>query len=416
MEELLAAAIRRVQPAYCLGPHLPAPPKTGRVIVIGAGKASAAMAQALEQAWPDQPLAGLVICPYGSQLKTRKIQVTEAGHPMPDRNGVTASRRIVQLAEEAGAGDLVLALISGGGSALMTLPISDLSLTEYRQVNEALLKSGASIHEINTVRKQLSAVKGGRLADAVKPAQLVTLAISDVVGDRPDIIASGPTVPDDSSASDAIAILDRLSITLPATARHRLENTKPTEMGVEPVDFRLIAKPMDALQAAAEHARQAGLMIDILGDTMEGDAQDAGRHLADYALRKAKDGWHGVILSGGEVTTRLARAADPAEGGPNRETALSFAAHIAGHARISALFADTDGVDGKTPQDNPIAGAHVDGGTVKKAKEIGRSIEDDLAQHRSGDLFEAIGQSIRTGPTHTNVNDFRAILIEPENV
>lgn len=380
--------------------------------MLGAGKAAASMALAVEQAWPDQILEGLVICPYGSKLKTRQIEVIEANHPTPDRNGVAGTRRILELARQADRKDFVLALISGGGSALMTLPCPELTLTDYTKINDALLKSGANIQDINIVRKHLSAVKGGRLAAAVKPASLVTLAISDVVGDHPGVIASGPTVPDESSASDAIAILDRLDIGLPAPVRRRLEKTTATEVELEPVDFRLIAKPLDALDAADKKARQAGFTTKILGDTLEGDAQEVGRKLAEYAIAKAESGWRGIILSGGEVTTHLGRTIKPSEGGPSRETALSFACHIAGHSQISALFADTDGVDGKTEKADPIAGAYVDGDTLRTAGEIGRSIEDDLAHHRSGDMFESIGQSVRTGPTHTNVNDFRAILIE----
>ena len=412
LEDLFRAAVRQVQPKACLPPFLPEPPSSGRIIVIGAGKAASAMALAVETAWAGKKIEGLVICPYGSKLRTQHIEVVEAGHPVPNQNGIDATRRIVELAQAAGAQDLVLALISGGGSALLTLPRDGITWREYRKITTALLKSGANIEDINTVRKHLSAVKGGRLGQIAEPAKLVTLAISDVVGDAPEIIASGPTVPDRTSASDALKILKRFEIALPALVRDRLETEQVKWSPAKPADFRLIAKPMDALNAAEDRARQAALKVRLLGDDMEGNAQVVGRELAKEAIRLAEQGWCGVILSGGEVTTQLAPTHKATEGGPNRETALSFAAQIAGHLNISALFADTDGVDGQITIGDSIAGAFVDGQTLGVGQDNGRSAQDDLLHHRSGDFFEAIGQSIRSGPTHTNVNDFRAILID----
>ena len=411
LEELLRSAVKRVHPSNCLAAHLPEPPDSGRIIAVGAGKAAAAMAGALEQVWAHQPLEGLVICPYGSKLGTKHIKVIEAGHPIADENGVRATQRIVEFAKSAKQDDLVLALLSGGGSALLTLPRDGLNLSEYQAVIKALLASGARIQDINLVRRHLSAVKGGRLAKMIKPARLVTLAISDVVGDAPEVIASGPTVPDRTQAAEAIAILNQFNIPVPLVLKNALKQKRDRERAMQHPDYRLIAKPLDALQAAAERAAQIGLSCDILGDTMEGDAQEAGRILAAEAIRRAGQGWRGVLLSGGEVTTQLKTPANSAEGGPNREAALSFAMQIAGQSGLTALFADTDGVDGKTKPTDPIAGAYADGLTMDAGLKTGRNAQEDLRNHRSGDFFERIGQSIRTGPTQTNVNDFRAIGI-----
>ena len=405
LRDMFDAAVAAAQPALCVPAHLPAPPK-GRTIVVGAGKASAAMAQALETHWHG-PLGGLVVTRYGHSVPCEHIDIVEAAHPVPDAAGVAAAQRIVDLVTGLTADDLVIALISGGGSSLLTLPAPDLTLEDKQAVNAALLKSGAPIDAMNCVRKHLSAVKGGRLARAAAPARLEALIISDVPGDDPAIIASGPTVPDPTTFADARAVIERYDVSVPAAVQAHLdadddESPKPGDPCFVNTAARIIAAPSMALDAAAKIARDAGYRVDILGDALEGEARMvAGKHAS-----RAVDAAPGtVILSGGELTVTVTGSG---QGGPNTEYALALALALDGVPGIHALACDTDGIDGSA--DN--AGARIDTGTVKRATAAGETPRAALIDNDSYRIFAALGDLIVTGPTHTNVNDFRAILID----
>lgn len=411
--ECLRAAVDRAQPESVLAAHLPAAPVAGRVIVLGAGKAAAAMAAAVEAAWPDAPLEGLVITRYAHGLPTRAIEVVEAGHPMPDAAGAEAAARIARLAESAGPDDLVLFLASGGGSALLALPADGVSLDDKRAVNAALLRSGADIGEMNAVRKHLSALKGGRLAALAAPARVLTLAISDVPGDRADVIASGPTVPDESTLADARAVLARYGIEPPASVSARLadpaaETPKPGDAVFASTDFRMIATPQQALEAAAEAARAAGVTPLILSDRIEGEAREAGKVLAGIAMQAAAHGQPvqppAILLSGGETTVTVR---GQGRGGRNAEFLLGLTLALDGHPRIHALAADTDGIDGS--EDN--AGARSGPDSLARMRRAGLDPAALLADNDAYRAFDALDDLIVTGPTRTNVNDFRAILI-----
>ena len=406
------AAVAAAQPARCIPPHLPAPP-AGRLIVIGAGKASAAMARALEEAW-DGPLEGLVVTRYGYAVPCNKIEIIEAAHPVPDSAGLNAAKRIKELVSGLTADDLVLCLISGGGSSLLPLPAEGISLEDKQSVNRALLKSGATITEMNCVRRHLSAIKGGRLALACHPARVVNLIISDVPGDDPIDIASGPTVPDPSTCADALDILRRYKIDVPGNVLEVLtsgrgESVKPDNKSLPIIETRLIATPQMALEAAAQVARQAGVTPFILGDSLEGEARDVGKVLAGMALQVARHGQPApapcVLLSGGETTVTLR---GKGRGGRNVECLLSLAIEVRGHARIHALMGDTDGVDGM----EEIAGAHAGPTTLARAFAQGINPRRSLDNNDGHGFFEALGDSVVTGPTRTNVNDFRVILID----
>ncbi len=410
------AAVNRAAPARVLAAHLPAPPASGRVVVLGAGKAAAAMAAAVEAAWPDVPLTGLVITRYAHGLPTRAIEVVEAGHPMPDAAGAQAAARIARLAADAGPDDLVLFLASGGGSALLALPADGVSLDDKRAVNAALLRSGADIGEMNAVRKHLSAVKGGRLAALAAPARVVTLAISDVPGDRADVIASGPTVPDASTLADARAVLARYGIDPPASVAGRLldpaaETPKPGDGVFANTEFRLLATPQHALEAAAETARAAGVTPLILSDRIEGEAREVGKVLAGIALQVAAHGQPAkapaLLLSGGETTVTVH---GKGRGGRNAEFLLGLTLALDGETGIHALAADTDGIDGS--EDN--AGAHAGPESLARMRAAGLDPGSLLADNDAYKAFQALDDLIVTGPTCTNVNDFRAILIQPK--
>jgi len=423
LRQLYDAAVHRALPLHNTALHLPAPPK-GRTVVLGAGKAGGAMAQAVEALWPaDKPLSGLVVTRYHhtpprpSGLPER-IEVVEASHPVPDAAGLAAAERILQLTQGLTEDDLVLFLISGGGSALLTLPADGLTLKDKQRINQDLLNSVAGIGEMNCLRKHLSRIKGGRLATACAPAQVVTLTISDVPGDDPSVIASGPTVPDVTTCADAWAILQRYKIEVPAAIEAALkagvlETPKPSPAwDKQPV--RLIATPQQSLEAAAEVARAAGLNAYVLSDELEGESREVGKVHAALARASA----HGkgpfqkpcVILSGGEttVTIRPQAAGTPkGRGGRAGEFCLGLAIALQAQDGVWAIAADTDGIDGI--EDN--AGALVTPDTLARAVAQGVKATDCLDRNDAYGFFETVGNLVVTGPTHTNVNDFRAILV-----
>ncbi|MGL4187915.1 MAG: glycerate kinase type-2 family protein [Sphaerotilus sulfidivorans] len=415
LRQLFDAAVASAQPALCVPPHLPDPARVrGRLIVIGAGKASAAMAQAVENHWPG-PLAGLVVTRYGYGAPCERIEIVEAAHPVPDAAGLAAAQRLLALPETLAitADDLVLCLISGGGSALLPLPAGALTLEDKQAINRALLASGATISEMNTVRRHLSAIKGGRLAAAFHPARRLTLLLSDVPGDDPVDIASGPTVADPSTCADALEIVARHRIALPEAARRLLESgagesVKPGDPRLAANEVRMIAAPQMALEAAARVAEAAGLPAHILGDAIEGEAREVGRVLAGLARQVAGRGQPFaapcVLLSGGETTVTVR---GPGRGGRNVECLLGFGVALGEHPHIHALMADTDGVDGR----EEIAGALWTPGTIARAAAAGLKPRAHLDDNDGHGFFQALGQSLVTGPTRTNVNDFRAILV-----
>ena len=408
LRALFDAAVAAALPARVVPAHLPPPPR-GRTIVLGAGKASAAMARAVEENWPG-PLTGLVVTRYGHGVPCARIEIVEASHPVPDAKGEEAARRILQLAESAGPDDLVLCLISGGGSALLALPADGLTLADKQAANRALLESGAAIGEMNVVRKHLSAIKGGRLAAAAWPAKVVTLLISDVPGDDPAVIASGPTVADPSTFADAAAILARHRIVPPAAVATHLaaaadETPKPGDRRLATAETIMIASPKASLDAAAAVARSAGVTPAILGDAIEGEARGVGRAMAISALAVPRDRGPVVLLSGGETTVTL--RAKGGRGGRNVEFLAGLAEGLGGAPGIFALAADSDGIDGS--EDN--AGAFVTPDTLARAAAANLSLADALAQNDCYSYFAALGDLVVSGPTLTNVNDFRAILI-----
>lgn len=418
LREMFDAAVAAAQPALCLPPQLPRPQELGggRLIVVGAGKAAAAMAQAVEAHWQeaDGPLSGLVVTRYGHGVPCERIEVIEAAHPLPDAAGLAAAQRLLEQVQGLRHEDLVLCLLSGGGSALLPAPLGALSLIEKQHIHAALLRSGASIGEMNCVRRHLSALKGGRLAAACHPARVLTLAISDVPGDRLLDIASGPTVADPSTCADALAIVQRYRIELPSAARQLLESgegesIKPGDPRLARSEYRLIATPQLALEAAARVGRQAGWAVHILGDALEGEARELGRALGGMALQVARRAQPFappcVLLSGGESTVTVRGRG---RGGRNVEFLLALALALEGQPGVHALAADTDGVDGL----EEIAGALLAPDTLARAASLGlrpRAFLDDNDGHG---FFGALGDAVLTGPTRTNVNDFRAILID----
>ncbi len=406
------AAIAAADPRKVLAGALPQKP-TGRCIVVGAGKASALMALALEEAWPDVALEGVVVTRYGHAVPTRRIKIREAAHPVPDAAGLVAAQEILEAVQGLSTNDLVIALISGGGSALLTLPIEGLTLAGKQAINAALLKSGAPIAEMNILRKHLSRIKGGRLARAAWPARVVTLVISDVPGDDPAVIASGPTIPDTTSPADALAIADRYEIPLPLEVRKRLEkNEQIAEPTIEPTtaDIRMIATPKMALAAAAEAARQQGWTPLILGDALEGDSANLGIVMAGIAHSIRRHGQPvtapALLLSGGETTVTLT-GAKAGRGGRNTEFLLSLACQLNGAPSIWAIAGDSDGIDGT----EDAAGAIITPDTLARARAAGLDPVEVLRGHDSYSLFAVINDLVITGPTLTNVNDIRAVLI-----
>ncbi len=448
LRQLYDAAVLRALPLHNTAAYLPSPPK-GRTVVLGAGKAGGAMAQAVEALWPaDKPMSGLVVTRYGHTPPRpagvpERIEVVEASHPVPDAAGLAAAERILALTQGLTEDDLVLCLISGGGSALLTLPADGLTLEDKQRINKDLLHSGAGIGEMNCVRKHLSRIKGGRLAAACAPAQVVTLTISDVPGDDPSVIASGPTVPDVTTCADAWAILQRYKIEVPAAIEAALkagalETPKPSPAwDKQPV--HLIATPQQSLDAAAELVRAAGLNAYVLSDELEGESREVGKVHAALARAAA----HGkgpfqkpcVILSGGETTVTIRKAepvagrsaqvkeetaqragdteqsalpqARPGRGGRAGEFCLGLAVALQAQANVWAIAADTDGIDGI--EDN--AGARVSPDTLARAEAAGVKAADCLDRNEAYGFFDAVGDLVVTGPTHTNVNDFRAMLV-----
>jgi hydroxypyruvate reductase len=413
LRRMFDAAIARAMPDKCLPPFLPHPPK-GQTIVVGAGKAAATMARAVEEHWRGE-LSGLVVTRYGHHAPTKRIQVVEAAHPVPDVAGREAAERILKMVQGLSADDLVLCLISGGGSALLTLPAPGLTLQDKQAINRLLLKSGANIAEMNCVRKHLSAIKGGRLATASHPAKVVTLTISDVPGDDPAVIASGPTVPDRTTFADALAILEKYRIAEPVSVVEHLraareETPKPGDSRFAGTQAHMIAAPQQSLEAAAEVARQAGVTPLILGDSLEGESREVALVHAGIARQVVRHGQPVAqpcaLLSGGETTVTVR---GKGRGGRNAEFLLALAVALDGEPGIYALAGDTDGVDGT--EDN--AGAVVTPDTLQRAASLGLDAKARLADNDGYTFFSGLGDLVKTGPTLTNVNDFRAILILP---
>jgi hydroxypyruvate reductase len=429
LRALYDAAVRRALPAHNAARFLPQPPK-GRTLVLGAGKAGGAMAQAVDALWPkDAPISGLVVTRYDHvppvyEANPGRIEVVEAAHPVPDAAGQAAARRILALTRGLTGDDLVLCLISGGASALLSLPAPGLSLDDKRTINQALLNSGAAIDEMNCVRKHLSAIKGGRLAAACAPAQVVTLLISDVPGDVPEVIGSGPTVPDSTSCADALAILQRYGIEMPPAVREGLqsgafETPKPGDARFQGHAVHMTATPQQSLEAAAELARSAGIDAHVLSDEIEGESREVGKVHAALARAVARRGEPFarpcVILSGGETTVTVRQkgggpgstGSPPGRGGRATEFLLGCAIALQGAPGIHVLAADTDGIDGI--EDN--AGAVVTPDTLARAAALGLKAPDFLDRNDAYDFFAPLGDLVMPGPTFTNVNDFRARLV-----
>lgn len=424
LRQLYDVAVQRALPLHNTTAHLPDPPK-GRTLVLGAGKAGGAMAQAVEALWPaDAPLSGLVVTRYGHTPPRpaglpERIEVVEAAHPVPDAAGLLAAERILQLTQGLTADDMVLCLISGGGSSLLTLPADGMDLQVKQDINRQLLASGANIAEMNCLRKHLSRIKGGRLAAACSPARVVTLTISDVPGDDPSIIASGPTVPDASTCADALAILQRYAITVPDAVMQALqtgtwETPKPDSPVFAGHSVHMIATPQQSLEAAAAAARAQGLNAYILSDEIEGESREVGKVHAALARAAAKGLGPFVkpcvILSGGETTVTIKpqpAGAAKGRGGRAGEFCLGLAQALQGQPGVWALAADTDGIDGI--EDN--AGAQVSPDTLARALALGLKADTHLQRNDAYGFFEPLGDLVVTGPTHTNVNDFRAMLV-----
>jgi len=417
LEKLFHTAVAAAHPASCLPAHLPAPPAGRRVIVLAAGKAAGAMTEVAESryaALAPQRLTGLAVTRHGYGRPTRHVAVIEAGHPMPDQAGLDATERVLALAKAAGPDDLVVALLSGGASANWIAPAAGLTLGEKRAVTQALLRCGAAIDEINAVRKHLSRIKGGRLAACARRARLVTLAISDVPGDDPAVIGSGPTVPDPTTLADARTILARYRLDLPETVMRALadpanETPKPGDPLFAATEFRLIARPADALEAAERAARAAGYECIMLGDRIEGEAREVAAAHAGIARDLKAQRRRTVLLSGGELTVTVR---GDGRGGPNQEYALALALALAGQDGVSALAGDTDGTDGGAGRPDDPAGAFADGTTLARARALGLDPAAFLANNDSTALFAELGDLVMPGPTFTNVNDFRAIVID----
>lgn len=411
LRRMFEAAVASAQPARHIQRFLPSAPH-GRMVVVGAGKASAAMAQAVESSWSG-PLSGLVVTRGGYAVPCQRIEIIEGAHPVPDSSSLRAAERILASVQGLGADDLVLALMSGGASALLTLPLAGLALEDKQALNRALLSSGAPIGEMNCVRRHLSAIKGGRLAAACYPAKVVTLVISDVPGDNPTDIGSGPTVGDPTTCADALSILDRYRIEMQPRVREVLtsgrgETVKPDDPRLRGIATHLIATPQMALEAAAAVARAHGVQALILSDRIEGEAREVGKVLAGIAQQVAAHGQPAgapcVLLSGGETTVTVR---GNGSGGRNVELLLSLAVALNGHPQVHAIAGDTDGVDGA----EDIAGAYLAPDSLARARAHGINPRASLERNDGHGFFKAIGDSVVTGPTFTNVNDFRAVLI-----
>ena len=417
---LYEAAVAAAHPSACLPPALPPPPARGKIVVLAAGKAAGAMAETAERHYLAQiglaagRLAGLAVTRRGYGRPTRVIELVEAGHPVPDAAGIAATERVLALAAAATKDDLILVLFSGGASANWVAPAAGVSLKDKRALTRALLASGATIGEINTVRKHLSRIKGGRLAALAAPARLVTLAISDVPGDDPSVIGSGPTVPDVSTLADARDILSRRGVTPRAAIAAALadptnETPKPGDPAFAAAEYRIIARPADALAAAAAVAKAAGFEPVLLGADLEGEAREVAADHAGLAKQLAGRRQRAALISGGELTVTMRGRG---RGGPNQEYALALALACAGAPGIAALAADTDGTDGGAGEPDDPAGAFIDETTLSRAGQLGLDPARFLADNDSTGFFERLGDLLSPGPTCTNVNDLRAVLVD----
>jgi glycerate 2-kinase len=427
LESVFRTAVAAAHPSQCLPANLPEFPSGGRLIILAAGKAAGSMTEVAEQHYlalkaqqniAEPRLAGVAVTRHGYGRPTKKIAVVEAGHPVPDQAGVDGTERALALATAARENDLVVVLLSGGASANWIAPVKNLTLTEKQAVTRALLRSGANIGEINTVRKHLSRIKGGRLARQAQPARVITLAISDVPGDDPAVIGSGPTVPDPTTLADARAIIGRYRLDVPdavtlALADPANESPKPGEAFFAGTNYKIIARPADALRAAQACAEAAGYECLILGDRLQGEARDVAAEHARLARDLAAQGRRVAILSGGELTVTLR---GNGKGGPNQEYALALAVHLDGAKGIAALAADTDGTDGGSGRPDDPAGAFIDETTVGRARAAGLDPAAFLADNDSTGFFNAIGDLFRPGPTFTNVTDFRAITVDRPSI
>jgi glycerate 2-kinase len=418
LESLFRSAVAAAHPAAVLPSNLPEPPPRGRLVILAAGKAAGAMTEVAEQHYrallPRQRLAGLAVTRHGYGRPTQLVPVIEAGHPVPDAAGISTTKRVLALADAVDADDLVLVLLSGGASANWIAPVAGLTLAEKQAVTRALLKSGAAIGEMNTLRKHLSRIKGGRLAGRAFPAKIATLAISDVPGDDPAVIGSGPTVPDPTTLADARAIVARYRLNLPERVTRALndaanETPKPGDKIFERSRYRIVARPGDSLRAALERAGAAGYETIMLGDRLQGEAREVAAEHAKLARALRGEGRRAVVLSGGELTVTLR---GKGHGGPNQEYALALAIQLDGTGGIAALAADTDGTDGGGGRADDPAGAFVDATTLARARAAGLDPAAFLADNDSTGFFNAIGDLFTTGPTFTNVTDFRAIVVD----
>jgi glycerate 2-kinase len=418
LESLYRTAVGAAHPSGCLPAHLPEPPPHGRLIVLAAGKAGGSLIEVAEQHYlarmPKERLDGIAVTRHGYGRPTKHIPVVEAGHPVPDAAGLAGAERMMKLAQAAGTDDLVLVLLSGGASANLIAPATGITLEEKQATTRALLRSGANIGEINRVRKHLSRIKGGRLAALAHPAKIVTLAISDVPGDDPAVIGSGPTVPDPTTLADARAIAAKYRLDLPDAVTRALadpsnESPKPGDAIFAGSTYRIIARPADALAAAKARAEAAGYACNVLGDRLQGEAREVAAEHARLARDLSAQGRRTVILSGGELTVTLR---GNGEGGPNQEYDLALAIALDGAPRIAALAADSDGTDGGRGRPDDPAGAFVDETTLKRARAAGLDPAAFLADNNSTGFFNGIGDLFRPGPTFTNVTDFRAIVVD----
>lgn len=410
LRSMFDAAVAAADPKIRLPLYLPDKP-AGRTIILGAGKAAASMARTIESIW-NGPLEGLVITRYGHGVATDQIEVVEASHPIPDILGVRAAIRTLEIAKGTGPTDLALILLSGGGSSLLTLPSKNISLEQKQSINATLLRSGAPIKSINTVRKHLSAIKGGRLSQALFPSKVLSLLISDVPGDDPTVIASGPTLGDPTTLADAKQVLADFHIQPPESILNHLndnrnETPKPENSIFSKCEYKIIATPAISLNSAATVAKLAGYRVISLGDNLEGEARGLGQKHAELVRRYAKTGESIAILSGGETTVTVKASG---RGGPNTEYLLSLALALENTQGINAIACDTDGIDGT--QDN--AGAFITPDTLKQAQAIGLNAQSLLEKNDAYTLFQALGDLVISGPTLTNVNDFRAILVNPK--
>jgi hydroxypyruvate reductase len=420
LDRLFRTAIAAAHPSTCLPPYLPAPPPAGRLIVLAAGKAAGAMTEAAERHYldvagiPPDRLTGLAVTRHGYGRPTRQIGMIEAGHPLPDAAGLAAALQVLDIADGATADDLVLVLLSGGASANWIAPAHGLAFADKQAVTRALIRSGANIGEMNVVRKHLSRIKGGRLTLRAQPARVVTLAISDVPGDDPAVIGSGPTVPDPSTLADARAVVAHYRLNLPEVVTRALadpqnETPKPGDSIFDRTDYRLVMRPADSFRAVDEAVRAAGYGCVLLGDSIEGEARAVAAAHAERALKLRAAGGRAVILSGGELTVTVR---GQGRGGPNQEYALALALALKGAPGVTALAGDTDGTDGGAGAPDDPAGAAIDDSTLARARALGLDPAAFLSDNDSTGFFTRLGDLVRTGPTCTNVNDFRAIVVD----